>query len=141
LGTIDAAVAVFLRQGRGQIVAISPVAAFRGLPGSASYSASKAGLAVYTDAVRAELHGTPIKVTTLFPGYIDTAINQDLARRPFLIDLDKGATVIANKIERGVKSATIPAYPWNVVSRLLKILPTSLIAKMAGDADSRRARP
>ncbi len=131
MATIDAAVALFLRQGRGQIVAISSVAAFRGLSGSASYSASKAGIAVYTDAVRAELHGTPIKVTTLYPGYIDTPLNQDIERRPFLIDLDKGAALIADKIERGVNSSTIPVYPWGVVSRLLRSAPTGLIAKMA----------
>jgi hypothetical protein len=130
MATIDTAVALFLRQGRGQIVAISSVAAFRGLPGSASYSASKAGIAAYADAVRAELHGTPIKVTTLYPGYIDTPLNQRMPNRPFLISLDKGAATIADKIERGVNSSTIPVYPWNVLSRLLRILPTAQIAKM-----------
>jgi hypothetical protein len=131
MATIDAAVALFQRQGRGQIVAISSVAAFRGLPGSASYSASKAAIATYTDALRAELHGTPIKVTTLYPGYIDTPLNEHMPRRPFLISLDKGAAVIADKIERGVKTSTIPTFPWNVVSRILRILPTSQLAKMA----------
>lgn len=128
--TIDAAVALFLRQGRGQIVAISSVAAFRGLPGSASYSASKAAIAVYADAVRAELHDTPIKVTTLSPGYIDTPLNQRMTNRPFLISLDKGAALIADKVERGVNSSTIPVYPWSVLSRLLRILPAAQIAKM-----------
>jgi short-subunit dehydrogenase len=130
MATIDAAVALFLRHGRGQIVVISSVAAFRGLPGSAPYSASKAAIAVYADALRAELHGTPIKVTTLYPGYIDTPLNEHMPSRPFLISLDKGAALIADKIERGVKTSTIPVFPWNVVSRILRILPTSQIAKM-----------
>ena len=56
---------------------------------------------------------------------------EHMPSRPFLISLDKGATLIADKIERGVKSSTIPTYPWNVVSRILRILPTSQIAKMA----------
>jgi len=131
MATIDAAVALFRRQGHGQIVAISSVAAFRGLPTSASYSASKAAIATYADGVRAELHGLPIKVTTLYPGYIDTAINQDMKSRPFLIDLDKGARIVADKIERGVGSSTIPVFPWNVVSRVLKVLPTAVIARGA----------
>jgi short-subunit dehydrogenase len=130
MATIDAAAALLQRQGRGQIVAISSVAAFRGLPGSASYSASKAAIATYADALRAELHGTPIKVTTLYPGYIDTPLNEHMPRRPFLISLDKGAALIADKIERGVKTSTIPTYPWNVLSRILPILPTSQLAKM-----------
>jgi short-subunit dehydrogenase len=130
MATIDAAVALFRRQGRGQIVAISSVAAFRGLPGSAPYSASKAAIAIYADALRAELHGTPIKVTTLYPGYIDTPLNEHMPRRPFLISLDKGAALIADKIERGVKTSTIPTFPWSVLSWILQILPTSQIAKM-----------
>jgi short-subunit dehydrogenase len=133
MATIDAAVTLFRRQGRGRIVAISSVAAFRGLPGSASYSASKAAIATYADALRAELHGTPIKVTTLYPGYIDTPLNERLPRRPFLISLDKGAALIADKIERGVNTSTIPTYPWNVLSRILRSLPISQIAKMGNN--------
>jgi hypothetical protein len=135
MATIDAAVALFRQQGRGQIVAISSVAAFRGLPGSAPYSASKAAIAIYADALRAELHGTPIKVTTLYPGYIDTPLNEHMPRRPFLISLDKGAALIADKIERGVKTSTIPVFPWSVVSRILRILPTSQIAKMGNTGE------
>jgi NAD(P)-dependent dehydrogenase (short-subunit alcohol dehydrogenase family) len=81
--------------------------------------------------LRAELYGTPIKVTTLYPGYIDTPLNEHMPRRPFLISLEKGTALIADKIERGVKTSTIPTYPWNVVSRILPILPTSRLAKMA----------
>jgi short-subunit dehydrogenase len=136
MATIDAAVALFQReQGRGHIVAISSVAAFRGLPGSAAYSASKSGVSVYADALRTELHGTSIKVTTLTPGFIDTPLNEDLTSRPFLISLDKGARLIADKIERGV-SASIPSYPWKVLSRILPILPTSQIAKRYQTDDS-----
>lgn len=134
MATIDAAAALFLKQNRGQIVVISSVAAFRGLPGAGSYSASKAAIAVFADAVRAELHGTPIRVTTLFPGYIDTPINQDMKSRPFLVSVDKGARIIADLIERGVQTSTVPVYPWNLVGRLLRVLPTGLLAKSAKGA-------
>lgn len=133
MATIDAAAALFRRQGRGQIVVISSVAAFRGLPGSASYSASKAAIAVYADALRAELHGTPIKVTTLYPGFIDTPLNEHLPRRRFQISCEKGARLIADKIEQGVATSTIPVYPWNVLSRILRILPTAQVAKAGVD--------
>jgi len=134
MATIDAAVALFRRQNRGQIVVISSVAAFRGLPGAGSYSASKAAIAVFADAARAELHGTPIRVTTLFPGYIDTPINQDMKSRPFLIGVDKGARIIADLIERGVQTSTVPVYPWNMVGKLLRVLPTGVLVKSAKGA-------
>jgi NADP-dependent 3-hydroxy acid dehydrogenase YdfG len=131
MATIDAAVALFRKQNRGRIVAISSVAAFRGLPGAGSYSASKAAIAVYADAARAELHGTPVRVTTLFPGYIDTPINQDMKSRPFLIGVTHGARIIADLIERGVQTSTVPVLPWNLIGRLLKVLPTGVLAKSA----------
>lgn len=129
MATVDAAAALFRKQKHGQIVAISSVAAARGLPTSGSYSASKAAIAVYADALRTELHGSGIKVTTLYPGYIDTPINQHMADRPFLIPVEKGARIVANLIERGVKNSTVPVFPWNFVMHLLKWLPGWALAR------------
>lgn len=129
MATIDAAVALFRRQQQGQIVAIASVAAARGLPGAGSYSASKAAIAVYADAARNELHGSAIRVTTLHPGFIDTAINQRLRSRPFVIPVEKGGRIIADLIERRVQQAAVPGWPWSLVMLLMKLLPTALVAK------------
>jgi NAD(P)-dependent dehydrogenase (short-subunit alcohol dehydrogenase family) len=129
IATVDAAAAHFLKKGKGHIVGTSSVAAFRGMPRSSAYSASKAGLAVYLEAVRAELYRKNIDVTVLYPGYIDTPLNNMLPNRPFLISVEKGAAIIARLIEKRVKSSTVPVYPWNIVGRLLKILPTGTISK------------
>ena len=137
IATIDAAVALFRRQGGpGQVVGVSSVAGVRGLPGSGSYSASKAGLTTYLESVRAETHGEPVTVTTLAPGYIDTPINQDVKSRPFLIDAEKGARIMADLIERGVGYATVPRLPWTVLAPLMRVLPDSLLARGAPQRDS-----
>jgi NADP-dependent 3-hydroxy acid dehydrogenase YdfG len=132
MATCDAAIAAFRQQDRGQLVVISSVAAFRGMPSGGAYSASKAAIATYADAIRAEVYRTPIKVTTLYPGYIDTPINNQMRSRPFVIDVDKGARLMANMIERGIQSSTVPAFPWNVLSRLLRVLPNSALARAMG---------
>jgi short-subunit dehydrogenase len=130
IATIDAAVVLFRRQGgEGQIVGITSVAGARGLPGSSSYSASKAGLAVYLEAVRAETHGESITVTTIAPGYIDTPINRDVKSRPFLIGAVQGARTMADLIERGVRYATVPRMPWSVVTPLMRVVPTSVLVR------------
>ena len=95
MATVDAAVAYFLERGEGHIVGISSVASYRGFPGNSAYCASKAGLSVYLEALRAELYGTNIGVTILYPGFIDTPINAMLPRRPFVIPVEKGAAMIA----------------------------------------------
>ena len=136
MATIDAAVVLFRRQGgEGQIVGVGSVAGVRGLPGSASYSASKAGIATYLEAVRAETYREPITVTTSAPGYIDTPINQDMKSRPCLIDVETGARKMADMIERGVGYATLPRFPWNVIAPLLRRLPTAWVARSAPTRD------
>ncbi len=130
IATIDAATAYFLQKGKGHVVGISSVAAFRGMPKSSAYSASKAGIALYLEAMRAEMYGKNIDVTVLYPGFIDTPLNNMLPSRPFLISVEKGAEIISRLIEKRVKSSTVPVYPWNVVGRLLKVLPTGMISKM-----------
>jgi len=130
IATVDAAVAYFLEKGSGHIVGTSSVSAFRGLPHSSSYGASKAGLASYLEALRAEVHAKNIDITILYPGFIDTPLNDMIPNRPFLISAEKGAAIIARLIEKKVKSSTVPKWPWCIMGRLLKILPTGIIAKM-----------
>lgn len=129
MATVDAAITLFRRQGGGQVVGVGSVAGIRGLPGSSSYSASKAGLHAYMESVRAETHGEPITVTTIAPGYIDTPINQDMKSRPFLIDVEKGARLTANLIEGGAGHAFVPRFPWTFIAPVLRVLPTGLLAR------------
>jgi short-subunit dehydrogenase len=130
MATVDAAVAYFLSVGKGHIVGTSSVAAFRGLPHSSSYSASKAGLATYLEALRAEVYRKNIDVTILYPGFIDTPLNDSLPNRPFLISAEKAAAIIARLIEKKVKSSTVPVFPWKLLVPLLKILPTGIISRL-----------
>lgn len=128
IATVDAAVEIFLAQGRGQVVGVTSVAGVRGLPTGGAYSASKAGLSRYLEAVRAEVAGRGIVVTDLAPGYIDTAINRDLKSRPFVVTAEKGTEEMVARIEAAATFAYVPFFPWAFVAPLLKMLPTRLIA-------------
>jgi hypothetical protein len=123
MATVDAGVKLFPASGGGHIVAVSSVAAYRGLPGHASYSASKAGLNVYLEAVRAEVQDANIVVTTLAPGYIDTPLNQHMKSRPFLVTVEDGAKRAADLIERGVRVSAVPVFPWNAIGFVMRNLP------------------
>jgi NAD(P)-dependent dehydrogenase (short-subunit alcohol dehydrogenase family) len=123
MATVDAAVKLFRAAGGGHIVAVSSVAGYRGLPGHGAYSASKAGLNAYLEAVRAEVEDANIVVTTLAPGYIDTPINQHMKSRPFLVSAEVGAQRAADLIERGVRVSPVPVFPWNAVGFVMRTLP------------------
>ena len=59
-----------LLQNSGHIVNICSLAAKKGESFNVTYSATKGGLALFTDALRQELHGSGVGVSALFPGLV-----------------------------------------------------------------------
>ena len=47
-----------------------------------------------------------------------------------MISVDKGAAIIADLMEKKVKSSTVPVYPWNIIGLVMKILPAGVIANL-----------
>jgi NAD(P)-dependent dehydrogenase (short-subunit alcohol dehydrogenase family) len=141
IATIEAAVPILRRQGGGQVVGVTSMAAWRGLSGFGAYSASKAGLHRYLQSLRAEVRGEPIVVTELSPGFIDTEINRGLGNRPFVIPAAKGGALMASMIERQVGYRTVPVLPWSLAGPLLKVLPTAWFAPRRGAGRGQGKRP
>lgn len=76
-GTIDMTRAFLphlLSRPEAQIVNISSMGGFLPVPGQTVYGAAKAGVKLFTEGLHAELRGTPVQVTLVFPGGIDTNI-------------------------------------------------------------------
>jgi short-subunit dehydrogenase len=61
-----------LKTTKGRIVAVSSFGSFVGIPGTAGYNASKHALRGFLNTLRAELLGTGVSVTIVFPGAIST---------------------------------------------------------------------
>jgi short-subunit dehydrogenase len=81
--TIQAALPHLLAQGRGHIVVMSSGAGLRSFPGAAAYSATKAAQRMFAEALRHELAGTGVSVTTVYPGEIRTSLHDhEKARMP-----------------------------------------------------------
>ena len=132
LAQCEAAVEILREQNAGQLVTVSSVAAKRGLPRHLTvYASTKAALASLTEGIRAELIGTPIKITTLFPGYIHTEINDHIENMPFVITAEKAQPMLVDAIESEKPTCYVPKFPWVVSGFLLKNLPLSLVAKLA----------
>lgn len=130
IATVDAATALFRKQKHGHIVGISSFSAFRGIPGSAAYSSSKAALSNYLQAVGTELSGKGIQVSCIHPGFIKTDLSPGMEKYPFVIAADKAAAVMANAIEKKKKNVTVPAWPWAVLKHLMPLLPDNIVKKV-----------
>jgi len=107
-------------QGSGTLVAVGSVAGFRALPGSVSYSASKACVATLMDGLRMELHGTGVHAMTLCPGFIRTPLtDKNEFSMPFLMDCDRACRAMVEAIERRKDTYVLP-WQMRVGSALLR---------------------
>jgi NADP-dependent 3-hydroxy acid dehydrogenase YdfG len=73
--TVKAALPQLLEQRHGHIVVMSSGAGLRGFPGAAAYGATKAAQRMFAEALRHELAGTGVSLTTVYPGEIRTSLH------------------------------------------------------------------
>lgn len=109
--TLDAIMPSMLREGKGHIVGISSVAGIRGLPRLGAYSASKAAMTNWLEAVRGELSRTPISVTTIHPGFVETPMTENNGKMPFLQSLDSALDQMMSAIH---KKKQLFTFPWQM---------------------------
>ena len=77
-----------------------------------AYAATKAGVANLAEGVRAELLGTPMKVTVLYPGYIESEMSVRSAKTPLMATTEDGVRSMVRAIEKEKASARVPPWPW-----------------------------
>ncbi|MDX1588991.1 MAG: SDR family oxidoreductase [Oleiphilaceae bacterium] len=133
LAQVEAAMVIFRRQEHGHLVTVSSVTAVRGMPGNVTtYGATKAALSSLSEGLRVELQkkGSAIRVTTLLPGYIRTALNEKVKNTPFIVDAETGCKAMVRAIEREKAESYVPGWPWTPVAWLMKKMPDSVLARI-----------
>lgn len=75
LNLIDATLPAMLNRGTGHLVVISSGAGIRAFPWAAVYGATKAAQKAFAEALRHELSGTGVSLTTVFPGEVSTSLH------------------------------------------------------------------
>lgn len=140
LGVVNCVAAVLpnmLAQKSGHLVAISSLAAYRGLPKSGAYSASKAAVSTLFESLRVDLRKSSIAVTVIHPGFIRTPMTANRKKKlPFLLEVDDAACRIIRAIERRARTY---AFPWQLAGlvRLLKHVPNAIYDRLASNSSFR----
>lgn len=120
---IEAVLPRMIRDRTGQIVGISSLAGFRGLPGSSGYSATKAGLTALLEGLRPELTRHGIAVTTVHPGFVRTPMTAGRSKfTPLMMDIEPAVRIIL----RGVAARRSRVdFPWRMAAflSLVRLLP------------------
>jgi short-subunit dehydrogenase len=139
-----------LERGRGHLVFMSSIAGKTAVPGDSLYHATKYGLRGFAAGLRADVHGTGVGVSCVFPGFIrdagifadskvklpigaGTRSPQDVARGVArAIERDRGEVDVAPVAQRAgvVLSALSP----ELTARTVRLLGGREIARQMGDA-------
>jgi NADP-dependent 3-hydroxy acid dehydrogenase YdfG len=134
---IEAVVPGMLRRGRGHVVALSSLAAWRGLPGSAGYSATKAALTTLLQGYRIDWRRHGVRTTTVHPGFVKSELTaKHTFPMPLLMEADRAAAIILRAVERGKKTCN---FPWRLamLTRLGRWMPDRMLGWFVGRGRSR----
>jgi short-subunit dehydrogenase len=124
--SIEAVLPAMIERKDGHIVGIASMAGYRGFPWMISYSASKAALIAYLEAIRPGLRKRGVTVTTVCPGFVRTKMCADLPyQRPIkMIEPEEAARHLVRAVERRPRNCVFP-FSMRFGLALLKYMPDS----------------
>lgn len=119
-----AALPGMIEQGRGGVLNVASMAGFAPSPGSATYGATKAYVASFSESLHAELQSKGVHVTALCPGFTRT----DESEEPNLLWLRREDVARAGleAVSAG-RAFCVPGAQYKVVLPALKLAPRSLL--------------
>ncbi len=107
--TVEPLLPRMIARGGGQVAVVASTAALRGLPFSPGYSASKAGIRAYGEALRALLRPKGIAVSVVVPGFFDTPMTDRWkGPTPFMLSLDKMVAAIRKGLDAKRSRIIVP---------------------------------
>ena len=128
--SISAVLPQMIQRRAGHIAAVSSAGAYKGMPGSAGYCASKAAVNTLLEGLRIQLREYGISVTTICPGFVRTPMTDvNKFRMPWLLEPDVAARRIVRALKRRKK---VYNFPWQtaLLMKTLRWLPDWVIARM-----------
>ncbi len=134
VNSVSAVLPQMLEQETGHLVAVSSLAGFRGLPKSAAYSASKAGMTALFESIRLDVKDRGIAVSIIQPGFIKTPLTSGRSSKmPFMMELDDSIPYFLKAISQKKRFS---AFPWQLATlvRVARFLPAFLYDRIAGKA-------
>ena len=121
----------FRKQGYGQIVGVSSIAALFGSSRAAPYSASKAFISTYMQAYRQRCNqaGYDITITDIKPGFVKSEMTEGKKGMFWVAETEKAVRQMLKDIEKK-KSYSYVTRRWRFVAWLLKLTPNWVIDRL-----------
>lgn len=110
----------------GQIGIVSSLGAYRGMPITPAYCASKAAVKSYGEALRGWLCADGIKVSVICPGFVESEMSTSFpGDKPMMISAEKAANIIIKGLHKNKARISFP-FPLNLGMWFLAVLPAGM---------------
>lgn len=119
-----------VKRDEGHVVITSSLAAYRGLPKSIGYSASKAATLSLAESMYADLRKTGVKVQVVNPGFIKTQLtDKNNFEMPFLMEADDAAREVFEHMNTDKFKKSFP-FVFSMLFRAAQFLPDALYFRL-----------
>ena len=119
----------FAIAGSGHIVGVSSIAGERGRRLNPGYNSSKSALNTYLEGLRNRLSQNGVAVTTIKPGFVDTALLANASKTMWVISPEKAAEGILKAIRSRKQVSYIPGR-WRLVSLIITHIPSFIFRRL-----------
>lgn len=127
---LEPAAARFEAARAGTIIGVSSIAGVRGRRGNPGYTATKAGLTTYLEALRNRCSRYGVNVVTAKPGFVDTAMTAGKPGLFWLVSADEAARQILALARRGNSADGFVPARWAAVALAVRMLPSALMRRL-----------
>lgn len=127
---MGAVVPRFVERDAGHIVLTGSLSGFRGLPGAAAYTSSKAGVMTLAESLYADLHKTNVRVQLVNPGFVRTRLTEkNDFKMPFIMEPEAAAREVFEHMNSDAFKRSFPTL-FSLVFRGSQFLPDWLYYRL-----------
>lgn len=117
------------QQGRGFIIGITSVAGDRGRQSNYPYGAAKGGLSLFLQGLRNRLYASGVRVVTIKPGFVDTAMTYGMPGLFLVADPQAVGRRIARAVEGRADVIYVPWF-WRYILLIIRAIPEALFKRL-----------
>ena len=127
---LSAAAPVFEEQKAGHVVVIGSVAGDRGRIKNYIYGSAKAGLHAFVQGLRARLSRSGVSVTTIKPGFVDTAMTWGQPGLFLVASPEDCARACLRHADAGAEVRYVPWFWWGIMT-IIKSIPERIFKRLS----------
>jgi decaprenylphospho-beta-D-erythro-pentofuranosid-2-ulose 2-reductase len=112
----------------GTLAVVSSVAGERGRKSNYVYGSAKAGLTAFTDGLRNRIDREGVKVMTIKPGPVKTAMTEGMKGSEKFADVEAVAATLVKAIDKGTDVVYVPGI-WRIIMAVIRAVPEAIFKK------------